>query len=197
MTKFVVGRGSKKTIYDLSMIPGFKVGDKSWMMAIIKNHPEYTDNNLQQTLILTKQEANMLRGVRGKEKEAGEKAHPGGGLYMMLCVLTGAKLRTPILSGRDEDIYPGFTSWKYLKTMQAKWKDDTRKQREHIGIFKPAGRAKGRDGKGKGAQGRKGGGGADEGTPVSGAGGGAMKGLNRQPITQEAQFRNSSNPYAI
>ena len=122
----------------------------------------------------------------------------------MLCILTvtngadGNPMRNPILSNRTEDTYPGFTSWNYLKTLQAQWKDDARKQREHIGISKPV-----RSGKGKGAGGKQGEGRADARTPQPGsrapgqpgdmgAGGVALEGIDGK-----AQFRNSSNPYAI
>ena len=209
MTKFVVGRGLKQKIYDLTLIPNFVKGDKTWMKEIIDAHPEYTNEELlvKQTLILNKQEANMLRGVRAKEKREGTKDHPGGGVYMMLCVLTGAKLREPILSGRTEDKYPGFTSWDNLKVMQEKRKEETEKQAGHIGNRGPRAR-KGKGGSGAGRS-RV----ADERTPPSATRGadsrakpgsgsaGAppddTKGAGGMEKPAQAQFRNSSNPYAI
>ena len=190
LTKFVVGRGNKQTVYDLTLIPDFVVGDSTWMTDIIEKHKEYTEKDLQQTLILNKQEANMLRGVRAKERKDGEKKHPGGGLYMMLCVLTGAKLRDPIPSGRTEDIYPGFTSWDHLKTMQAQWKDNARKQRERMGVVRSARPGKGNDAGGKPR--KPGERRADHRTPVT-----PSTGVMDVKGGAQAQFRNSSNPYAI
>lgn len=209
---FVVGHGKKKDKYFLNSgkIPNFTTANKDWMSPIIKEHPEFdpeAKQKLYQTLILTKTEANILRGIRKKEKEEATKAHPGGGFYMMLCILTAVGLRKPQPNrGEPLDKFPGFTSWDHLKVMQAKWKEETEKQAAHIGNRGPMARGpKGDKPKQRmldardqqstpGTHREKAGVVRDlaEASSEGKEGAGGMAG-----VKGDAQFRNFSNPYAI
>ena len=122
-SKFYVGKGDNKKMYDLNEIEGFDANDRNWLHDMVEEHPWVKD----QTLLLTKKEALSLHAIRSAEKKMG-KPKPGGGFYMMLCILTvtkgedGKLMRKPQPGNRGppNDPVPGFTSWENMMEISSK-----------------------------------------------------------------------------
>jgi len=112
-SKFFVGKGDNRQMYDLNEIEGFNANDPNCLHNMVEEYPWVKD----QTLLLTKKEALSLHAIRSAEKKL-HKPKPGGGFYMMLCILTvtedkdGKPMRKPLPGNRGppDDPVPGFTS---------------------------------------------------------------------------------------